>query len=119
MAMPTKAISSGTAAPAGTQLAIKTTAYIAEFNGNGHTISNLYINRSGGHVALFAEITGSGFIHHVGLLNVNITGGGWTAALVGHLNTSAGAVSASYATGQESPAAMRPPVWSATATATW
>ncbi len=74
--------------------------YTAEFNGNGHTISNLYINRSGGHVALFAEITGSGFIHHVGLLNVNITGGGWTAALVGHLNTSSGAVSASYATGR-------------------
>ncbi len=78
----------------------KNNGYIAEFNGNGHTISNLYINRSGGHVALFAEITGSGFIHHVGLLNVNITGGGWTAALVGHLNTSAGAVSASYATGR-------------------
>ncbi len=60
----------------------KTNGYVAEFNGNGHTISNLYINRSGGHIALFAEITGAGFIHHVGLLNVNVTGGEYTGGLV-------------------------------------
>ena len=78
----------------------KDNGYIAEFNGNDHTISYLYINRSGGHIALFAEIRGIGFIHHVGLLNVNVNGGDFTAALVGHLNTSSGAMSVSYATGR-------------------
>ena len=50
-----------------------------EFHGNGHTISNLYINNStlASNLGLFGTIAGSTYIHHVGLPNVNITATGY------------------------------------------
>ena len=74
--------------------------YTGEFHGNGHTISNLFINRSGTHIGLFGEVDRAGHIYHVGLLNVNVTGGKYTAALVGHANSNSIGVAASYATGR-------------------
>ena len=69
-----------------------------EFNGNGYTISNLYINRnSTDEVGLFGA-TGSNSVYYraVGLLNVDIRGRNEVGSLVGG---SAGGIASSYATG--------------------
>ncbi len=58
--------------------------YNAEFHGNGHTISNLFINRGGqGGVGLFSVLGNAAYIHHVGLIDVNVTGNLQTGALAG------------------------------------
>ena len=58
--------------------------YNAEFHGNGHTIANLFINRgSQGDVGLFSVLGNAAYIHHVGLINVNVTGNLQTGALAG------------------------------------
>jgi len=60
--------------------------YSGNFDGQGFTISNLFINRpSTGNVGLFGFVNG-GSIRDVSLTNVNITGGGSTGALVGAFN---------------------------------
>ncbi len=78
--------------------------YTAEFNGDGHTISNLFINRSGTQggtrLGLFGQTTGgSAHIRNIGLINVNVTGDSIDiGALVGFIS-GAGTVTSSYATG--------------------
>ena len=68
-----------------------------EFNGNGYTISNLYINRnSTDGVGLFGAIGSSSVIKAVGLLNADIRGRNEVGSLVGE---SAGGIDSSYATG--------------------
>ncbi len=75
-------------------------AYHGEFHGNGHTISNLYINRrSWDDLGLFGAIASSAYVHHVGLLNVNITGNDSQGGLVGYIMKNTAAVASSYATG--------------------
>ena len=86
--------------------------YSGEFNGNGHTISNLYLRRRGTDYGLFGRLGGRGFIHHVGLLNVSVTntqraavsgsGGGDTGAMVGEIMSGDALVAASFATGSVS-----------------
>ncbi len=67
-----------------------------EFEGNGYTISNLYINRpSASRVALFAWVLG--IIRNVGLVNVNIRGDSFSAGLVAYLN--GGRITSSHVTG--------------------
>jgi len=59
------------------------------FDGNGHTVSNLYINRpTQSAVGLFASTHESlgGVIKNLGLLNVNITGGDASGGLIGYSN---------------------------------
>ncbi len=69
----------------------------AAFDGNGHTISNLFIDHANANlVGLFGRIGRSGVVRRVGLVDVEIDGGGETGALVGR---SEGEVSASYTTG--------------------
>ena len=69
----------------------------ATFDGAGHTISNLFINRgSTNQVGLFSELGSSGSVTSIGLESVNVTGQDETGALVGK---SRGGVTASYATG--------------------
>ncbi len=84
----------------------------AEFSGNGHTISNLFINRpTESYVGLFSHT--SGFLHHVGMKNVNVRAdvfiGGlagsvgsnsWTPVLHSGGGTDFGAVASAYATGR-------------------
>ncbi len=73
--------------------------YNTEFHGNGHTISNLFINRpSWERVGLFHALAGSSYAHHLGLLDANVTAGKRTGALVGEL-VAGGRVRAVYATG--------------------
>ena len=74
------------------------------FDGGGHTISNLYINREGVNAGLFSSATG--IISRVGLLSVNVSVkqlqtwrgpyGGIVGSLVG---VNSGTISDSYATG--------------------
>ena len=51
------------------------------FEGNEHTISNLYINRTAMNIALFAVIHGDGELRNIGLSDVDIQG----SAIVGSL----------------------------------
>jgi hypothetical protein len=71
------------------------------YDGQNHTITNLYINRSStDEVGLFGYITGSGSgVKNLGLINVNITGLSRVAGLVGNLAGSGTYVSNSYSTG--------------------
>ena len=68
-----------------------------EFNGNGYTISNLYIDRnSTDGVGLFGATGNNSAITAVGLLNADIRGRNEVGSLVGG---SAGGIASSYATG--------------------
>ena len=58
--------------------------YTGDFNGNGYTISNLFISRSTEHHTGFFGAT-SGTVHNVGLHNVYVSGANNTGALVGQL----------------------------------
>ena len=71
--------------------------FTGTFDGLGHVISNLSINRpatSG--VGLFGYGGGSSIVRNIGLQNVNVTGSNGTGALVGY---GYGLVSNAYATG--------------------
>ncbi|MFA5764356.1 MAG: hypothetical protein WC915_06120 [archaeon] len=60
-----------------------TTRFSGNFNGNGHTISNLYINYpSGTNIGLFGYIEDS-TIQNVGLIDNNIKGNNYTGGIVG------------------------------------
>ena len=69
--------------------------YTGEFEGNGHIISNLRINRSSLQEAgLFGRI--GGVVRNLGVADADVTGGSGTGALVGN---NQGRVAASWATG--------------------
>ena len=69
----------------------------AVFDGNGHTIANLFINRSGtDDVGLFGIVSGA--VRNLGLADVNVTGETGTGVLAGVLNRNS-SISASWATG--------------------
>ncbi len=71
--------------------------YAATFDGNGHTIHNLFIdNSTATYVALFSLLAGDGTIRDLGLVNVNVTGMTSVGALVGRLF---GHVERSFSTG--------------------
>ena len=74
--------------------------FTADFDGNGHTIANLYISRNyTSYVGLFGYVS-DGNISRVGLVSANVSGGGWVGGLVG--SNSGGTISGSYATGSVS-----------------
>ena len=55
--------------------------FAGTFNGNGHVITNLYINRpSAGKQALFDSCNG-GSVQNIGIVDCDITGGGRTGAI--------------------------------------
>ena len=72
-------------------------AYTGSFDGLGHTISNLYIARSGiTNVGLFGNLGTTAKVLNLGLSNVNITGNSSVGGLAG---ASLGYVSNSFSTG--------------------
>ena len=72
----------------------------AEFEGNGHTISNLYIHRQDtDSVGLFARVGGSGIIRNAGVVNAEMEGRSYTGILAG---SNSGTITDSYATGSVS-----------------
>ncbi|MEI7727849.1 MAG: InlB B-repeat-containing protein, partial [Bacteroidota bacterium] len=74
--------------------------FSGNYNGQGNTISNLYINRpTNDSVGLFSRLSG-GTISNLGLLNVNFTGDEYVGGLFGY-NQSSG-VSSSFCTGSVS-----------------
>ena len=68
----------------------------ATFEGNGHTISNLFINRSSSDVGLFGYSGSTAELLSLGMVNVEVTGGSNVGGLVG---SNEGTVSNSYAIG--------------------
>ena len=73
-----------------------TDPFSKEFEGNGYTISNLFINRpSTDHIGLFGH-TSAALIKNVGLEEVNVKGSNYVGGLVGENNST---ISHSYATG--------------------
>ena len=78
-----------------------TTGFDATFDGNEHTISNLFIDRSGslnnpGAAGLFGAVGQSGVVRKIGLVDVDVSGVGYVGGLVG---VSGGSISDSHATG--------------------
>ena len=76
--------------------------YTGTFEGNRHTISNLFVARSSGGTdnqgfGLFATTSSASEIRNVGLVNVNVTGRANTGSLIGR---GEGRVYASWATGR-------------------
>ena len=72
----------------------------AEFDGNGRSISNLYINRPATNtIGLFASTNEEGLIRGIGLTNVRITGNTFVGGLVGK---NRGTVIGSFASGNVS-----------------
>lgn len=67
------------------------------FDGNNKTISNLRIDTGGGwYTGMFSSVSGA-IIKRVGLVNVNVSGGGFTGALAGIISNSE--VTSAYVTG--------------------
>ena len=75
------------------------TPYSAIFEGNGHTITNLFIDSSENEIGLFGETTSSAVIRNLELVAVQVTGTDNVGGLVG---SNGGAVSGCYATGEVS-----------------
>ena len=81
------------------------TPFNGQYDGQGFTILNLYINRpSTQNVGLFGYIQYGPVIQSLGLINVNITGANYTGALVGQIYRYA-TVQNCYSTGSVSGAA--------------
>ena len=77
-----------------------TDPFATTFEGNGHTIRYLFIDRNTNYVGLFGRTEGRFFvIRHVALTNVQVTGNGYVGGLVGR---NAGGLLGSYVTGQVS-----------------
>ena len=69
------------------------------FQGNGHTVSGLFINRSTtDRVGLFGAMDSSAAIRNVGVVDVDVTGRNRVGGLVG--NNHRGSITTSYATGR-------------------
>ena len=71
--------------------------FSSNFDGNNHTIANLYINRTGSsYVGLFGSTNTGSIINQIRLVSADISGGHYVGSLVGR---SSGTISSSYATG--------------------
>ncbi len=83
-------------APIGSDSSVST-RYDAVFDGDGHTISNLFISRSStGDLGLFGSSSATSAIRNLGLESANVTGQNYTGALIG---SAFGAVDFAYSTG--------------------
>ncbi|MEA3497300.1 MAG: GLUG motif-containing protein, partial [Bacteroidota bacterium] len=78
------------------------TSFTGEYDGQGHTIDSLYINRSTtNYIGLFGCVSGA-VIDSIGLTNVDITGGDYyVGSLVGY-NRNFSTITNSYSTGSVS-----------------
>ncbi len=71
----------------------------ATFDGNGHTITRLYIDRSSGRIGLFGVVGDGGQVRNLGVLEVAVTGSGRGIIVGGLAGTNAGIITGSYVTG--------------------
>jgi len=72
--------------------------YCGSYNGDNHTISGLYINRSLTYynIGLFGRVYSGAELKNIGLVDVNVTGDGVTGGLMG---ANAGTITNCYSTG--------------------
>ena len=76
------------------------TRFTATFEGNGHTISNLYINRpSANYVGLFGFLGALGNVRNLGIEGGSVSGADYVGGLAG---ANVGTIRACYATGDAS-----------------
>ncbi len=75
--------------------------FIGTYDGNGHTISNLYINRSSSSYYGFFRYTNSATISNLGIIEVNISGEDNIGGLIGEMGQGS-KVSDCYVTGNVS-----------------
>ena len=73
--------------------------FIATFEGNGHTVTRMYINRSSGRIGLFGVVGNAGRVRNVGVLEVSVTGSSRGIIVGGLAGKNAGIITASYVTG--------------------
>ena len=72
-------------------------SYRSQFDGAGHVVRNLFINRANlRNTGLFSQIGATGEIERLGVVDANVTGKDYVGALAGR---NAGEIRASYATG--------------------
>ncbi|MPS30549.1 MAG: filamentous hemagglutinin N-terminal domain-containing protein [Alcaligenaceae bacterium] len=71
-------------------------AFTGTFDGLGHVIGGLTIDRTTAYVGLFGYVGNGGTVRNVGLANAAVSGGRYTGGLVGG---SQGAIANAYATG--------------------
>ena len=89
---------SGAVAEGWAPLGYFSNTYTATFDGRGHTISNLYIDRpSTSNVGLFGVLGTGGNVRNLGIEGGSVTGGGLNIG--GLVGISQGTISACYATG--------------------
>ena len=60
-----------------------TTQFTGTYDGDGHTITGIFINRSTVYIGLFGYTSGA-IIKNIGLINADITGSDFVGGLVGH-----------------------------------
>jgi hypothetical protein len=73
------------------------TYFAGSYNGQGYTVSGIYINRNSTYHIGFFGYTGGGTIQNLGVINVNITGNVYVGGLIGY-STSA-TINNCYSTG--------------------
>jgi len=76
--------------------------FTGSFNGDNHTINNLFINRSMISVGLFGVVGETGVnteIYNIGITNANVSSNGWSSALVGYVYGYGSYINNSYSTG--------------------
>ncbi len=73
--------------------------FVATFDGNGHTISHLYIIRSSSRIGLFGVVGNGGRVRNVGVREVAVTGSGRGIIVGGLAGKNAGIITGSYVTG--------------------
>ncbi len=74
-------------------------AFAATFEGNSHTIANLYISRSTGRIGLFEYVKASGQVRNVEVRDLAVTGSGENQSVGGIVGFNTGSIVASHATG--------------------
>ena len=73
--------------------------FTATFEGNGHTITRLLIDRSSARIGLFGVVGNGGRVRNVGVQEVSVTASGRGAIVGGLAGLNAGSITASYVTG--------------------
>jgi len=58
--------------------------FSGNFNGNGHSITGLFINTTSDYQGLFGYVSGSSKLKSITILNCSVTGGQYTAGLAGY-----------------------------------
>ena len=78
----------------------------AMFEGNGHTVANLFVRGDRNFAGLFGIVGSPGAIRHVGMIDVDVMGHTFVGGLVGY--NEGGAVVRSWATGRVATTAVDP-----------